>query len=89
MSVWVDDAMIPARLGQWPAKWSHLQADTKDELHSFARLLGLRSEWFQDHPRLWHYDVTKSVREKAIKLGAEAVTLKEGVRRALAREMVT
>jgi hypothetical protein len=73
MTVYVDDARIPARVGRWDSSWSHLFADTQDELHAFAARLGLRRSWFQD-PTVtgkplaakpgsraaenWHYDVT-------------------------------
>ena len=50
---------------------SHLEADTLDELHEFAEKLGLRKSWFQDKS-IPHYDVSKSVRSKAIELGAVA-----------------
>lgn len=36
---------------------SHLMADTIEELHEFAECLGLKREWFQDHPKHPHYDV--------------------------------
>jgi hypothetical protein len=53
------------------ARWSHLTADDKDELHTFAARLGLQRSWFQDKPRgLWHYDVPDSKRQQAIALGA-------------------
>ena len=48
MTVYVDDARIPARVGRWDSSWSHLFADTQDELHAFAARLGLRRSWFQD-----------------------------------------
>jgi hypothetical protein len=28
-----------------------------EELHEFAQSIGLKREWFQDHPRHPHYDV--------------------------------
>jgi hypothetical protein len=65
MAVYVDSEEIP-----WRGKlWCHLAADTLDELHSFASRLGLRKSWFQSkgYP---HYDVTVSVRERALKMGA-------------------
>lgn len=72
MTIYVDDAFIPAKLpGMRPAIWCHMTADTKDELHEFARSIGLRRSWFQDKPNgHWHYDVTKTVRAKAVKAGA-------------------
>lgn len=69
MAVYVDNAFIPAQLTGRPALWSHLTADTATELHQMAQDLGLKRSWFQDK-RTPHYDVTKTVRAKAIKLGA-------------------
>lgn len=36
----------------------HLVADSMSELHAFAFNMGLRREWFQDHLRHPHYDLT-------------------------------
>uniref|UniRef100_UPI003F499B35 DUF4031 domain-containing protein n=1 Tax=Amycolatopsis sp. CA-293810 TaxID=3239926 RepID=UPI003F499B35 len=49
MTVYVDDFTVPAtgRAG----RWSHLIADTEDELHAFATQLGMPRRWFQD-PRV-------------------------------------
>lgn len=66
MAVYVDNEQI-----QWRGKkWCHLVADSLDELHGFADLLGLRRGWFQDRASYPHYDVTVSVRERALQLGA-------------------
>ncbi|EKJ8514540.1 TPA: DUF4031 domain-containing protein [Pseudomonas aeruginosa] len=65
MAVYVDSEEI-----LWRGKlWCHLVADTLDELHEFAARLGLRRSWFQcrNYP---HYDVTVSVRMRALKMGA-------------------
>lgn len=65
MAVYVDSEEI-----LWRGKlWCHLAADTLDELHAFASKLGLRRSWFQSrgYP---HYDVTVSVRQRALQLGA-------------------
>lgn len=85
MTVYVDDSHIPARVGRLNARWSHLFADTQDELHAFAASIGLKRSWFQPgKPRpdgtpshLWHYDVTDSKREQAIHAGAQPVTWRE------------
>lgn len=71
MTVYVDDMRMPARVGRINARWSHLMADTDDELHAFARRLGLKRSWAQ-YPGTWksHYDVTDTMRDRAIKLGA-------------------
>lgn len=66
MAVYVDNVEIP-----WKGKvWCHLVADSLDELHGFATELGLKRQWFQAKASYPHYDVTKSVRTKALKLGA-------------------
>lgn len=65
MAVYVDSEEI-----LWRGKlWCHLAADNLDELHAFASKLGLRRGWFQSkgYP---HYDVTVSMRERALKMGA-------------------
>lgn len=50
---------------------THLVADTLEELHEFAAKIGLRPEWFQDHPRHPHYDtISEGKRRKALKSGA-------------------
>lgn len=81
MTVYVDDARMSApHLLRGRAKWSHMTADTREELHDFAvNQLGMSRHWFQDHPRLWHYDVVERTRERAIELGARPVTVREFV----------
>lgn len=51
----------------------HLFSDCNnlDELHQFARKLGLKPLWFQDRPGFPHYDLTRGIRERAVKLGAK------------------
>lgn len=49
-----------------------------DELHAFAKKLGLKREWFQDKPRHPHYDIISSKKiARAQELGAHEVTGKE------------
>jgi len=52
-------------------KWSHMFADEIEELHVFARGLGLRRSYFQDKPGFPHYDLTPVKRNMAILRGAE------------------
>ncbi len=83
MTVYVDDWRQRATVGTVTARWSHLTADTTDELHRFAADLGMRREWFQGHThdRLRdHYDVTDPLREQAIARGAVAVTWRQAAR---------
>jgi hypothetical protein len=82
MTVYVDRVRIPARVGRHDARWSHLTADTEDELHEFAARLGLRRGYFQPgkalggHPSVaWHYDVTEGKRRQALSMGAQEIEL--------------
>lgn len=78
MPVYVDDARIRAR----GVVWSHLVADTAEELHAAAKALGLRREWAQDKGRTLHYDLPEPVRRRAIALGvAEPLSWRELARR--------
>jgi hypothetical protein len=89
MAVYVDDASIPATVPngrvRHTSRWSHLFADTQEELHEFAERLGLRRSYFQPgRPRgdgrpspHWHYDVTTGKRQQAIKLGAQPISWRE------------
>ncbi|MFG2046178.1 DUF4031 domain-containing protein [Micromonospora sp. NPDC048935] len=86
MTVYVDNARIPARMGRITARWSHLTADTVEELNEFAVRLGLLPEWFQTckrpcHSRLpcthWHFDVVDAKRDEAIRAGAKAIDIRE------------
>lgn len=75
MSTYVDDMRLPARppgyRGRGTPRWSHLMADTHDELLAFARRLGLNPSWIQHEGRpTEHFDVTDTVRQKALRLGA-------------------
>src|SRR5450755_2947507 len=66
--IYVDNVQIPAAIKNGPVThdttWSHLTADSQDELHVFARRLGLKRSYFQPgtsyggKPSVaWHYDV--------------------------------
>jgi len=72
MPVYVDDAFIP--YGRM--KMCHMIADTEEELHTMADIVGLRRQWFQSGSKP-HYDVCKSKRSEAIRQGAIPVTSKE------------
>lgn len=59
----------------------HLISDSSiGELHEFARRIGLKREWFQEHFHP-HYDLTtKRMSEKAVKAGAKEVDTKQLIR---------
>lgn len=88
MTVYVDDARIPARVGRISSRWSHLTADTRDELFAFADRLGQKRSWFQAKCKRscakpgaecvhWHYDLTDPQRLKAIELGAVPIGIRD------------
>lgn len=60
-----------------------------EELHAFARRLGLKRSWFQDSPRTPHYDLNGNKRAAAVRLGATEVDRRgfvEAIRRYRARQ---
>ena len=68
MAVYVDDA-----IWDWHGrKWCHLLADHEDELHRFARSVGLHRTSYQGPPKTSapHYDLTSYERDIAIRRGA-------------------
>lgn len=92
MTVYVDNSRISATVGRIKARWSHLTADDKEELHRFAESIGLNRAWFQTcksqmcpgkskgDPNLcvhWHYDVTDSKRAAALAAGAEPMDIRQ------------
>jgi hypothetical protein len=88
--IYVDDYRASARVGSIRARWSHLTADTPDELHRFAvGKLGMDRGWFQARCkhgkcptrngvcRHFHYDLVDRRRRDAIAAGAKAITYRE------------
>jgi hypothetical protein len=66
MSVYVDSYFAPyGRMHM-----SHMIADSLEELHVMADRIGVARRWFQERSSFPHYDVCKSKRELAIRLGA-------------------
>lgn len=87
MTVYVDDMLRPAQLTGRPAKWSHLMADTPDELEAFRVRLQLSRAWLQHAgTHREHYDVTATVRLTALSMGAQAVSYPHGTAEILARK---
>jgi len=71
MSVYVDRLFNTKRSKKWPyTQACHLIADSVSELHEFADRLGLKRSWFQKESSHPHYDLTRNMRNKAVKLGA-------------------
>jgi hypothetical protein len=54
-------------------KMSHMFAHTDEELHQMADRIGLARRWFQGD----HYDVSITLRKKALIHGAVEVTLRQ------------
>ncbi len=81
MTVYVDDARIPAQVGRITGRWSHLVTDNPDlsELHAFASEIGLRRRWFQTGRSAWrpHYDLTDTKRQAAIQAGALPISYRD------------
>lgn len=77
------DALIihPNAWGPFRSGSCHMTSTiSEDELHAFARELGLKRSWFQLHRRYPHYDLTPRRRRAAITLGAREVTSREFIR---------
>ncbi len=80
VTVYLDDWRQPAHLGPVDDRWSHLVADTDEELHDFAERMGMRRAWFQHRPgrpHHGHYDVPERARAEALAQGAVEVTWRE------------
>ena len=78
MSVYVDEMRLCLRNKNWPySQACHLVADSVEELHAFARRLGLKRSWFQSKSDLPHYDLTEGKRFQAIARGAIEIDAKK------------
>jgi hypothetical protein len=70
MAVYVDEVMNHGGSATFRWKQScHMYSDSLEELHAFAKKIGLKREWFQDK-RVPHYDLNASRHAAAIKKGA-------------------
>jgi len=87
VTVYVDDMRRRAQVGRGrPAIWSHLQADTTEELLEFTSLLGLDPKWIQKAGTvIEHFDVTETKRRLAVQLGAVEIAYGGEESRALIR----
>ncbi len=70
MSLMIDPPAVPSR----GRMWSHLASDESfDELHAFARELGIPERGFDRD----HYDVPSEWYDQVVALGVEPVTSRE------------
>jgi hypothetical protein len=74
MSVYVDDPIWP--FGRM--MMCHMVADTRDELDAMADAIGVARKWIQ-YPgtNREHYDICKSKRALAVKLGAREISWRD------------
>lgn len=78
MTVYVDDMHLSpvGRLGRM--KMSHMIADSTDELLAMADRIGLARRWLQAAGTAReHFDVSMSLRKKAVAAGAVEITMRE------------
>lgn len=80
MPVYVDD-MHKTRLGRFGRmKMSHMVADSREELLAMADKIGMRRSWLQNPGQgrdREHFDVSMSLRAKAVEAGAVEITMRE------------
>jgi hypothetical protein len=73
MTVYIDD-MYRYSVGEFRGmRMSHMIADSDDELHAVAMVIGMKAEWFQGD----HYDVPLPRRALAIEAGAVEITYRQ------------
>lgn len=75
MAIYVDDLVPTGHTGKWQFREGcHLFTDpgSLDDLHEFARAIGLQPQWLHD-AIMPHYDIVESKRVNAISKGAIAV----------------
>jgi hypothetical protein len=76
VTVYVDDLSSSQMQGH--DRWCHMLADTHEELTVMAARLKLRPEWIQNKGSTTeHYDLTASVRKRAVNFGAREITSTE------------
>lgn len=81
MMIIVDNMRLSTRVKAIDAEWSHLTCIPMDlkELLDFGRKIGLKVTWLQIGGSHIHFDVTESMRIRAIHNGAKEVSIKEYV----------
>jgi hypothetical protein len=84
MSVYVDELTASERKINscfgWPYQRAcHMYADTLDELHEMAGLIGIAQRYFHPGKQFPHYDLTAWKRQQAIARGAVAADRQHAV----------
>lgn len=72
MTVYVDDMRAKFRR----MVMCHMIADTDEELHTMAAVIGVRRQWWQGPPehKYSHYDICLAMRKKAVLAGAVQIS---------------
>lgn len=73
--IYVDDAKV-VKHGR---PWFHLMADSIDELHEFAKRIGVSTHAFHRGAKYPHYDIGAGHRSIALKYGARSISSREAV----------
>jgi len=76
MTVYADDMKAELMPGHAPGRryvFSHMIADSEDELHAMADKIGVDRKWYQGD----HYDIAQSKKKLAILAGARPITLRQ------------
>ena len=60
---------------------SHMASPDIEALHKMADAIGVKRKWFQNNKYHPHYDICKSMKKKAIALGAVEVNDRELIKR--------
>ena len=74
--IYVDEVQFYPKAPKCSSYWCHMWGESIEELHELAKKIGCKREWFQESKTLQHYDLTPFMREKAIKSGAEPMSLR-------------
>lgn len=75
MPVYVDDM----RAGYGRMVMCHMVADTEEELHAMADLIGVDRKWYQypKKSRMPHYDIALTKRALAVQMGAQEISWRD------------
>lgn len=76
MAVYVDPAVFQKSV-KGRKQYCHMTADTLQELHEFAKSIGVKPHFFHKSATYLHYDLNSLQRDAAINAGAIAISSKE------------